>query len=74
MAIIMDSYGEKKLNMSKKDFETDGRHNGKWVFCPTGGYGCPYCDSEGICHIADPIEDCDDFGSYFESWEDWEEC
>lgn len=60
--------------MSKKDWETDGMHNGSPIYCPVNAYGdCPYCDEKGICHIQDPIEDCSDFGAFFESWEDWEE-
>ena len=59
--------------MAKKDWETDGARNGYTIFCPVDAYGdCPYCDHEGICHIADPVEECDDFGAYFESWEEYE--
>ena len=59
--------------MSKKDWETNGMHNGSPIYCPVNAYGdCPYCDQCNICHIHDPIEDCDDFGSFFESWFDWE--
>lgn len=54
-------------------WETDGTRNGYTVYCPTCAYGdCPYCDQEGICHIADPVEECDDFGSYYESWDEYE--
>ena len=54
-------------------WETDGTHNGYTVFCPTCAYGdCPYCDQEGICHIANPVEECDDFGAYYESWREYE--
>ena len=60
--------------MSKKDWETDGTRNGQKVFCPVNAYtDCPYCDKEGVCHIADPIEDCDDFAAMWESWEDWDD-
>ena len=59
--------------MSKKDWETDGMRNGQPIYCPTNAYDdCPYCDKRGICHINDPIEECDDFMSFFESWEDWD--
>lgn len=58
--------------MSKKDWETDGTRNGDKVFCPVNAYGaCPYCDQCGQCHIADPVEECDDFASFFPTWEDW---
>ena len=51
--------------------ETDGTHKGETVFCPVNGWDCPYCE-KGICYINDPIEECDDFNSFYESWEDWE--
>lgn len=58
--------------MSKKDWETDGTKYGEPVFCTANAYGdCPYCDEYNRCHIADPIEECDDFGMFFESWEEW---
>ena len=54
-------------------WETDGTRNGYTVYCPTCAYGdCPYCDQENICHIKDAVEECDDFGSYYESWEEYE--
>lgn len=52
--------------------ETNGKHNGETVYCPVNGTDCPYYEN-GICYIANPIEECDDFGSFYESWEDWEE-
>mgnify|MGYP001024685699 FL=1 len=52
--------------------ETDGCHNGEPIFCPVNGWDCPYYD-DGKCFIRDPMEDCDDFASMFDSWEDWEE-
>ncbi len=49
-----------------------GTYNNEPVFCTVNAYGdCPYCDEFNRCHIADPIEDCDDFASFFESWDDW---
>ena len=41
------------------------------IYCPVNGWDCPYYKND-VCHIDDPIGDCDDFGAYFESWEDWE--
>ena len=50
-----------------------GTYNDAPTYCPVYDHTCPYYDpSLGICHIDDPIEDCDDFGTFFESWEDWE--
>ena len=58
--------------MSKKDWETDGTHNGDPIYCPVNAYGeCPYCDQCNMCHVADPIKDCDDFACFFESWDEW---
>lgn len=54
--------------MSKKDFETDGTRNGQTIHCPVGDFTCPYCDEDNVCHIADPLEECDSFGSYYASW------
>ena len=59
--------------MAKQDFETNGMHNGKPIYCPVNGWDCPYY-GDGICHINDPVEDCTDFTFFFESWEEWEEC
>lgn len=55
-----------------KEFETNGLHNGEPVYCPVNGWDCPYYN-QGLCCIADPVEDCDDFASFFPTWEDWEE-
>ena len=52
--------------------ETDGKHNNETIYCPVNGTDCPYYE-KGICYIANPVEECDDFGSFFESWEEWEE-
>lgn len=57
-----------------KYFETDGTHNGAKVYCPVNAcYDCPYCDEEGVCHISDPVRECDDFFLFFASWEEWEQ-
>lgn len=59
--------------MAKSDWETNGMHNGEPVYCPVNAHGdCPYCDKNNICHISDPVEECDDFNYFFESWEEWE--
>lgn len=52
-----------------------GTYNGDYTYCTVNAYGdCPYCDQCGICHIDDPIEDCDDFAAFFENWDEWLDC
>ena len=49
-----------------------GTYNGELTYCTVNAYGdCPYCDQCGVCHIDDPIADCDDFGAFFEDWDEW---
>ena len=60
--------------MAREDWETDGTRKGYTVYCPSFAVGdCPYCDKNGICHIHDPLEECSDFGEYYESWEQYED-
>lgn len=58
--------------MTKRIKETNGTHKGETVFCPVNGWDCPYYE-DGVCYVADPVEDCDDFASVFGNWEEWEE-
>lgn len=61
-------YGSKALSN-----DTNAMHNGDPIFCPVNAYGdCPYCDQCNLCHIADPMTDCDDFSTFFEDWDEWE--
>ena len=49
-----------------------GTYNGDTTYCPVNAYGdCPYCDQCNVCHVDDPMEDCDDWGCFFESWDEW---
>lgn len=53
-------------------WETDGYHDGYPVYCPVNAYGdCPYCDQCNMCHIKDPVEDCEDFAFCYETWDEW---
>lgn len=55
-------------------FETDGKRNGNYIFCTVNAIGdCPYCDKHGVCHIANPIEECDDFGAFWGSWDAYDD-
>ena len=60
--------------MSKVIKESNGKHKGETIYCPVNAYdACPYCSKNNVCHINDPMEECDDFASFFVSWEEWEE-
>lgn len=50
-----------------------GTYNGETTYCPVNAIGdCPYCDGNCVCHIDDPMEDCDDFGGFYEGgWDEW---
>ena len=50
-----------------------GTYNGVHTYCPVNGWDCPYCDKNNVCHIDDPVEDCDDWCAFFPTWQDWEE-
>ena len=50
-----------------------GTYNDEYTYCPMNCWDkedCPYAN-HGICHIEDPMEDCDDWGSVWESWDEW---
>lgn len=49
-----------------------GTYNGQTTYCPVNGWDCPYYQ-KGVCHVDDPVEDCDDWIFFFSSWEEWEE-
>lgn len=33
--------------------------------CPIYDTSCPYCDSNGYCHITNPMRECDDYFAYY---------
>lgn len=41
------------------------------IYCPSGAFDCPYYKKNGVCTIEDPLSECDDFGSYYETYEDY---
>ena len=49
----------------------EGIYKGETTYCPVNGWDCPYYKN-GVCHIENPQEDCEDWGCCFESWEEWE--
>lgn len=49
-----------------------GTYNDDPTYCTVNAYGeCPYCDQCGVCHIEDPIADCEDFALFFKNWDEW---
>lgn len=42
------------------------------IYCPSGAFDCPYYQKNGVCTIGDPLSECDDFGAYYESYEDYD--
>jgi hypothetical protein len=71
--MIIVKKGE-SMNMIRTNYwgETDGTREGYTVYCPSDAYGdCPYCDQEGVCHIKDPMEECSDFGEFYEDWDEY---
>lgn len=58
---------------TKRDAE-QGTYAGQPTYCTVNAIGdCPYCDKNLICHIDDPMEDCDDFACFFDGdWDEWE--
>ena len=57
--------------------ESDGKHfdpktnRRESVYCPCNSWDCPYYE-DGKCYVEDPMEDCDGWGIFWESWEEWE--
>lgn len=57
--------------------ESDGTHfdphtgRPEPIWCPCNGWDCPYYD-QGICYIHNPMEECDDWAAFWDSWEEWE--
>lgn len=51
-----------------------GTYNGDFTYCTVNAYECPYCDQCNVCHIDDPIADCEDFAMFFEDWDEWLRC
>lgn len=51
----------------------EGTYNGTPTYCPVNAYGvCDYCDQCNVCHIDDPMVDCDDWQMFWDSWFEWE--
>lgn len=41
------------------------------IYCPANGWDCPYW-KQGECGIEDPINECDDFGYFWEPDDDYQ--
>lgn len=42
----------------------------KKIYCPANGWDCPYYKN-GECLIEDPMNDCDDFGAFWDEDDDY---
>lgn len=47
--------------MSKKDWETNGYIDGIPIYCPSFDITCPYCCKNGLCHLINPENECDEW-------------
>lgn len=57
--------------------KTETRENKGHIHCPCNGYDCPYW-KKGICSLyseeenwADPLEECSDFGMFWDEGDDY---
>lgn len=49
-----------------------GTYDGEYTYCPVNACGaCPYCDKNLICHVEDPVKDCDDWAMFWGDWDEW---
>lgn len=42
----------------------------KKIYCPANGWDCPYY-KKGECGIEDPMNECDDFGYFWDADDDY---
>lgn len=50
----------------------EGTYRGDYTYCPVNAYGdCPYCDQCNVCHIDNPLRDCEGWKYFWDSWDDW---
>lgn len=63
-----------KIKRKKRRDAEAGTYNGQKTFCPMDDWSCPY-NKDGVCHIDDPFEDCDEWCAYCEAedWDEWED-
>lgn len=40
------------------------------IYCPVNGWDCPYY-ADGLCKIDNPIEECDDFATFWDEDDDY---
>lgn len=41
------------------------------IYCPCDAFDCPYY-KKGECGIEDPVNECDDFGFYYDETDEYE--
>lgn len=47
-----------------------GHMRKKKIYCPANGWDCPYY-KKGECGIENPIKECDDFGYFWDTDDDY---
>ena len=50
------------------------KQNIKHIHCPVNGWDCPYYTDENHpcrCTLANPMEDCDDFATFWDEGDDY---
>ena len=60
------SYNKRKEKENKKG----GHMRKKKIYCPVNGWDCPYY-KKGECGIENPLEECDDFGYFWNADDDY---
>ena len=58
-------YKQKEMTQSKGGYMRKGK-----IYCPLNGWDCPYY-KKGECGIENPLEECDDFGYFWDADDDY---
>lgn len=52
----------------------NGTYNGEPTYCPVNCQNhedCPYAEN-GLCHMEDPNNSCEDWQIFWADWDEWE--
>ena len=58
-------YRQERTTQLKGDYMRKGK-----IYCPVNGWDCPYYKN-GECGIENPLEECDDFGYFWNADDDY---